>query len=64
MAPWPVAITPWLPGDGAGHAPALDLGAGTGQFAAGLAALDRAVAAETSPAPVFDRLDLPVLRRS
>jgi ubiquinone/menaquinone biosynthesis C-methylase UbiE len=33
------------------------------QFAAGLAALDRAVAAETVPAPVVDRLDLLVLRR-
>jgi SAM-dependent methyltransferase len=33
------------------------------QFAAGLAALDRAVAAETVPAPVIDRLDLLVLRR-
>jgi ubiquinone/menaquinone biosynthesis C-methylase UbiE len=33
------------------------------QFAAGLAALDRAVAAETSPVPVVDRLDLLVLRR-
>jgi SAM-dependent methyltransferase len=32
------------------------------EFAAGLAALDRAVAAETSPAPVVDRLDLLVLR--
>jgi SAM-dependent methyltransferase len=34
------------------------------QFAAGLAALDRAVEAETSPAPVVDRLDLLVLRAS
>jgi ubiquinone/menaquinone biosynthesis C-methylase UbiE len=33
------------------------------QFAAGLAALDRAVGAETVPAPVVDRLDLLVLRR-
>jgi SAM-dependent methyltransferase len=33
------------------------------QFAAGLAALDRAVEAETSPTPVVDRLDLLVLRR-
>jgi ubiquinone/menaquinone biosynthesis C-methylase UbiE len=33
-------------------------------FAAGLAALDRAVEAETTPAPVVDRLDLLVLRRS
>jgi SAM-dependent methyltransferase len=32
------------------------------QFAAGLAALDRAVKAETSPRPVIDRLDLLVLR--
>jgi SAM-dependent methyltransferase len=32
------------------------------QFAAGLAALDRAVEAETSPRPVIDRLDLLVLR--
>jgi len=34
------------------------------QFAAGLAALDRAVEAETVPAPVVDRLDLLVLRRA
>jgi len=34
------------------------------QFAAGLAALDRAVEAETAPAPVVDRLDLLVLRRA
>jgi ubiquinone/menaquinone biosynthesis C-methylase UbiE len=34
------------------------------QFAAGLAALDRAVEAETAPTPVLDRLDLLVLRRS
>ena len=33
------------------------------QFAAGLAALDRAVEAGTVPAPVVDRLDLLVLRR-
>lgn len=33
------------------------------EFAAGLAALDRAVEAETSPAPVVDRIDLLVLRR-
>jgi ubiquinone/menaquinone biosynthesis C-methylase UbiE len=32
------------------------------QFAAGLAALDRAVEAETVPTPVVDRLDLLVLR--
>jgi hypothetical protein len=34
------------------------------RFAAGLAALDRAVAAETTPEPVVDRLDLLVLRRA
>jgi ubiquinone/menaquinone biosynthesis C-methylase UbiE len=34
------------------------------RFAAGLAALDRAVQAEATPAPVVDRLDLLVLRRS
>jgi SAM-dependent methyltransferase len=34
------------------------------EFAAGLAALDRAVEAETSPVPVVDRIDLLVLRRS
>jgi SAM-dependent methyltransferase len=33
------------------------------QFAAGLAALDRAVEAETVPVPVVDRLDLLALRR-
>ena len=32
------------------------------QFAAGLAALDRAAAAETAPTPVVDRIDLLVLR--
>jgi hypothetical protein len=32
------------------------------QFAAGLAALERAAEAETSPTPVVDRLDLLVLR--
>jgi ubiquinone/menaquinone biosynthesis C-methylase UbiE len=32
------------------------------EFAAGLAALDRAAAAETTPAPVTDRLDLLVFR--
>jgi SAM-dependent methyltransferase len=32
------------------------------QFAAGLEALDRAVAAETTPTPVVDRLELLVLR--
>jgi hypothetical protein len=34
------------------------------EFAAGLAALDRAVEAEPAPTPVVDRLDLLVLRRS
>jgi SAM-dependent methyltransferase len=34
------------------------------QFAAGLAALERAAEAETSPTPVVDRLDLLVMRRS
>ena len=34
------------------------------EFAAGLAALDQAVEAETTPLPVVDRLDLLVLRRS
>jgi hypothetical protein len=34
------------------------------EFAAGLAALDRAVEAETTPVPVVDRLDLLALRRS
>ena len=34
------------------------------QFAAGLTALDRAAAAETTPTPVVDRIDLLVLRRS
>jgi ubiquinone/menaquinone biosynthesis C-methylase UbiE len=34
------------------------------EFAAGLAALDRAVEAETTPAPVVDRIDLLVLGRS
>jgi ubiquinone/menaquinone biosynthesis C-methylase UbiE len=34
------------------------------EFAAGLVALDRAVEAETAPAPVVDRLDLLVLLRS
>jgi ubiquinone/menaquinone biosynthesis C-methylase UbiE len=33
-----------------------------GDFAAGLAALERAAAAETEPTPVVDRLDLVVLR--
>jgi ubiquinone/menaquinone biosynthesis C-methylase UbiE len=34
------------------------------EFAAGLTALDRAVAGETTPTPVVDRIDLLVLRRS
>jgi ubiquinone/menaquinone biosynthesis C-methylase UbiE len=34
LAPWRDAIRPWLPGGGA---PVLDLGAGTGQFAAAIA---------------------------
>ena len=33
------------------------------RFAAGLAELDRAAAAETTPTPVVDRLDLLILRR-
>jgi hypothetical protein len=32
------------------------------EFAAGLAAMERAAAAETTPTPVVDRLDLLVLR--
>jgi ubiquinone/menaquinone biosynthesis C-methylase UbiE len=36
LEPWRVAIRPWLPGDGGGS-PVLDLGAGTGQFAAAIA---------------------------
>src|SRR6266508_152423 len=36
LEPWRVAIQPWLPGDGGGS-PVLDLGAGTGQFAAAIA---------------------------
>jgi SAM-dependent methyltransferase len=106
MLPWRDAIRPWVPTGKDGGAPALDLGAGTGQFAAaiaewfgvrvvavepsagmrsqglrahphprvawvggrgerlrlladeafaaGLAALDRDVAAETTPTPVVD----------
>ena len=34
LEPWLAAIEPWLPGGPAGRWPALDLGAGTGQFAA------------------------------
>jgi SAM-dependent methyltransferase len=37
MAPWRAAIEPWLPADRTGRSPALDLGAGTGQFAAAIA---------------------------
>jgi SAM-dependent methyltransferase len=37
MAPWRDAIRPWLPRDPGGRTPALDLGAGTGQFAAAIA---------------------------
>jgi SAM-dependent methyltransferase len=36
LEPWRDAIRPWLPGDGGGS-PVLDLGAGTGQFAAAIA---------------------------
>jgi len=36
LEPWREAIQPWLPGD-AGGSPVLDLGAGTGQFAAAIA---------------------------
>ena len=36
MEPWREAIRPWLPA-GAGRSPVLDLGAGTGQFAAAIA---------------------------
>lgn len=63
MEPWRLAIRPWLPAEGARRSPVLDLGAGTGQFAAGLSTLDQAVDAETVPAPVVDRIDLLVLRR-
>ena len=34
MEPWRAAIAPWVPGGVAGRSPVLDLGAGTGQFAA------------------------------
>jgi SAM-dependent methyltransferase len=37
MEPWREAIRPWLPADRAGRSPVLDLGAGTGQFAAAIA---------------------------
>jgi SAM-dependent methyltransferase len=37
MAPWRDAIAPWLPAEGRGRSPVLDLGAGTGQFAAAMA---------------------------
>ncbi len=37
MEPWRAAIAPWVPGGVAGRSPVLDLGAGTGQFAAAIA---------------------------
>jgi SAM-dependent methyltransferase len=37
MAPWRDEIARWLPEDPAGRSPMLDLGAGTGQFAAAIA---------------------------
>ncbi len=37
MEPWRAAIRPWLPAEAAGWSPVLDLGAGTGQFAAAIA---------------------------
>jgi SAM-dependent methyltransferase len=37
MEPWREAIRPWLTVEGAGRSPVLDLGAGTGQFAAAIA---------------------------
>ena len=37
LAPWRDEIARWLPGDPAGRSPVLDLGAGTGQFAAMIA---------------------------
>jgi SAM-dependent methyltransferase len=37
MAPWRDEIARWLPEDPAGRSPVLDLGAGTGQFAAAIA---------------------------
>jgi ubiquinone/menaquinone biosynthesis C-methylase UbiE len=37
MEPWRAAIRPWLPASPAGRSPVLDLGAGTGQFAAAIA---------------------------
>jgi ubiquinone/menaquinone biosynthesis C-methylase UbiE len=37
LAPWRDAIRPWLPTGPAGGSPVLDLGAGTGQFAAAMA---------------------------
>ena len=36
MEPWRQAIRPWLPAEGARRSPVLDLGAGTGQFAAAM----------------------------
>ncbi|HEV2892438.1 MAG TPA: class I SAM-dependent methyltransferase, partial [Actinomycetota bacterium] len=37
MEPWRAAIQPWLPADRPARLPVLDLGAGTGQFAAAIA---------------------------
>jgi ubiquinone/menaquinone biosynthesis C-methylase UbiE len=37
MEPWRAAIEPWLPADRPGRSPAMDLGAGTGQFAVAIA---------------------------
>ena len=37
MEPWRQAIRPWLPAEVARRSPVLDLGAGTGQFAAAIA---------------------------
>jgi SAM-dependent methyltransferase len=37
MAPWREAIRPWLPAGAGRRSPVLDLGAGTGQFAAAIA---------------------------
>jgi ubiquinone/menaquinone biosynthesis C-methylase UbiE len=37
MEPWRAAIAPWVPGESGGRSPVLDLGAGTGQFAAAIA---------------------------
>jgi ubiquinone/menaquinone biosynthesis C-methylase UbiE len=37
MEPWRAAIAPWVQGEAGGESPVLDLGAGTGQFAAAIA---------------------------